>query len=588
MANENEQHLGSTSAVISNKNLRKLNENIYSSPSPFSRVKVTDTYKRLSHQAYVRDDTNRIENDNSIGDAVGDGDGGTDNDMKSNKKEGAGATVAVNAIATTIIAVSGEEVCVPPITVTDTSKLDTGHLPLSSCSSKKQLCIKSNKNDSTLSSSSIKKTGECVDMWDIPPSYLDTTDPNNDVQNYYWEDPYSPNIAGTGVSYKAGSYADDPSSSSEGSKNEHLQSNHWEDPSPTDGSKKKDSFSIHGEDPYAYLLFGSYPEEDARHLQELIGTSTASGSSQTSFDCESECNANPQPVKVTGSEFRDLVTSCIGEYGELDCKQPYGPLICWNTSLVDNMDFAFRYQGDFNSPLECWNVSQVTTMRFMFSYAEYFNQPLESWDVSQVEDMGRMFNSAYEFNQPLDRWDIRQVEDMERMFYYAFSFNQCLSTWAKKTTTVNTVNLFKTTECPQKGSPDPDNGPWCQTADICPITTCEDNKKVQFKVPNQNGKKKITKCNKIKKKDCDTKFKLKKKSDGVSKGKPKDFCQETCNPTLCCKDGTDKDYKIKNKKGEKVKGKFSCKKIKKKGYCKGKLKTGQKLRDVCKASCGQC
>jgi len=74
----------------------------------------------------------------------------------------------------------------------------------------------------------------------------------------------------------------------------------------------------------------------------------------------------------------------------------------------------------------------------------------------------------------------------------------------------------------------------------------------------------------------------------VKKGKPKDFCQETCNPKECCKDGTDTDYKIKNKKGEKVEGKFSCKKIKKKGYCKGKLKTGEKLKNVCKESCDQC
>ena len=44
---------------------------------------------------------------------------------------------------------------------------------------------------------------------------------------------------------------------------------------------------------------------------------------------------------------------------------------------------------------------------------------------------------------------------------------------------------------------------------------------------------KNTKCNIIKKKDCDTKSKLKKKVDGVSKGKLQDFCHETCNPTLC-------------------------------------------------------
>ena len=69
--------------------------------------------------------------------------------------------------------------------------------------------------------------------------------------------------------------------------------------------------------------------------------------------------------------------------------------------------------------------------------------------------------------------------------------------------------MFEGIECPKKGYPDSDNDPWCQTADICSITTCEDNKKIQFKVPNKIGKKKITNWNKIKKKDCDTKFKLK-------------------------------------------------------------------------------
>merc|ERR1712238_108251 len=118
---------------------------------------------------------------------------------------------------------------------------------------------------------------------------------------------------------------------------------------------------------------------------------------------------------------------------------------------------------------------------------------------------------------------------------------------------------------------------------------CEDNPTVRFKVPKNNGKKKKTKCKNIKEKDCGTQFKFKNKVDGVvSKGKPQDLCQETCNPTLCCKDGTDKDYKIKNKKGKNVKGEFNCKKIKKKGYCKGKLRTGEKLKDICKRSCGKC
>mmetsp|Transcript_53567 Transcript_53567/g.61849 ORF Transcript_53567/g.61849 Transcript_53567/m.61849 type:complete len:117 (+) Transcript_53567:164-514(+) len=52
--------------------------------------------------------------------------------------------------------------------------------------------------------------------------------------------------------------------------------------------------------------------------------------------------------------------------------------------------------------------------------------------------------------------------------------------------------------------------------------------------------------------------------------------------------GNEKDYKIKTKEGKKVKGKFNCQQIKEEDYCKGKLRTGEKLKDVCKRSCGQC
>ena len=89
-------------------------------------------------------------------------------------------------------------------------------------------------------------------------------------------------------------------------------------------------------------------------------------------------------------------------------------------------------------------------------------------------------------------------------------------------------------------------------------------------------------------KDCDKEYNLKKKVDGVKKGKPKDFCQKTCNPTECCKDRTATDYKIKTKEGKNVNGNYSCQKIKDGVYCKGKLQTSGKLKDVCNVSCGQC
>jgi len=115
-------------------------------------------------------------------------------------------------------------------------------------------------------------------------------------------------------------------------------------------------------------------------------------------------------------------------------------------------------------------------------------------------------------------------------------------------------------------------------------TTCEDNKKVQFKI---GKKKKKTKCKKIKLKHCNKKYKM-KKVDGVKKGKPKDYCLKTCNPTKCCIDGTALDYKIMTKEGTNVIGKYSCLEIKDGDYCKGKLQTGKKLKDVCNVSCGRC
>ena len=92
MANENKQHLGSFSVVISNKNLRSSKETILSSTSPFSMAEGTDNYKKLSHQAYACDGTNGMEKDTTIGvgvgvgDGDGDGDGGTDIDTDDDKK----------------------------------------------------------------------------------------------------------------------------------------------------------------------------------------------------------------------------------------------------------------------------------------------------------------------------------------------------------------------------------------------------------------------------------------------------------------------------------------------------------------------
>merc|ERR1712238_210952 len=93
-----------------------------------------------------------------------------------------------------------------------------------------------------------------------------------------------------------------------------------------------------------------------------------------------------------------------------------------------------------------------------------------------------------------------------------------------------------------------------------------------------------------KKKYCDTKFKLEKEIDGVSKGKPQDFCQETCNPTLCTPSPTDDDCKDIDDEIELTKeGTTKCRKIGKKGWCGEKVKdegdkTAAKFCTIC--GCG--
>ena len=59
---------------------------------------------------------------------------------------------------------------------------------------------------------------------------------------------------------------------------------------------------------------------------------------------------------------------------------------------------------------------------------------------------------------------------MYGIFSDARSFNQCISTWAAKTNgTVFTFSIFRKSGCPDKSRPDPNQGPWCQGPDVCPI-----------------------------------------------------------------------------------------------------------------------
>jgi len=133
-----------------------------------------------------------------------------------------------------------------------------------------------------------------------------------------------------------------------------------------------------------------------------------------------------------------------------------------DTSLIEDMSYLFKGNGEFNKPINKWNTKNVTTMRGMFRGATSFNQKIavvaqrpfimdillmgykgngaklptemlgkiseyvleKGWDTSNVTDMCAMFCEATSFNQPVEGLDTSKVTSMGFMFNGATSFNQ--------------------------------------------------------------------------------------------------------------------------------------------------------------------
>lgn len=154
-------------------------------------MKNTPVHKRLTHGVAVRHQPTQLQNIDEKDEING----------KINK-EAAGTTKIASA-STTTVAASGEAVFVPLVALADISKLSYVHLQLSSCSSKKHICInvKDKKGSSSSSSSfSIKiKTGYCLEtVWDVPTSYSAIRSPSNeDALSTYWGNLSSTNYADT-------------------------------------------------------------------------------------------------------------------------------------------------------------------------------------------------------------------------------------------------------------------------------------------------------------------------------------------------------------------------------------------------------
>lgn len=159
----------------------------------------------------------------------------------------------------------------------------------------------------------------------------------------------------------------------------------------------------------------------------------------------------------------------------------------WNTQSVRSLNYAFSHATSFNQDISRWNTSSVTTLGFAFIKARNFNQPLGGWDVSKNERLVATFRGASRFDQDLGQWNVSSVTEMRHVFDQALSFNQDLSQWdvsrvtnlvgafrgaerfqqnlcawgSKLPHNANTTNMFRGTNCPEKGDPVVPGGPFC-------------------------------------------------------------------------------------------------------------------------------
>jgi hypothetical protein len=401
--------------------------------SPYLKVKATNTYKKIANHVEVRYEPNKLHNIE---------------DIKASRKKNEGTVAPTPFIEDDAY---GKEECVPPVTVSKTSKLDAGNLPLSSCSSsKKQICINvsSSNDDMNNSSSSIeeKKHGVCTDINNVPTAYWGTSKPiaSSDNPGSYWEDTIL--LGSTSTVHAAATksvledYLSKTSLAMDGTST--LSSDSYNTIYDTNAGEPstviEDDNYIHQQYYYDYHGqqegdrdqqddYSIHQQHDERHLVES--------------NCETTCTGTRPDVSNFEGPFKDLINDCI------DNNNCYNVAInCWNTAGINDMSYAFSgawlgpSQSNFSDPLECWNTSAVTSMNGMFRYAALFNQPIHTWDTSQVDNMEFMFGTATSFNQPIGTWDTSQVDNMEFMFHRASSFNQPIGTW--NTSQVNSTEFM--------------------------------------------------------------------------------------------------------------------------------------------------
>ncbi|KAH8067387.1 protein kinase [Aureococcus anophagefferens] len=166
----------------------------------------------------------------------------------------------------------------------------------------------------------------------------------------------------------------------------------------------------------------------------------------------------PTPVPTPAPERR--ATDCAVQYSFVDAdlhntviqwvldrdttEATYGPIGCWDTSLVTTFRCLFCVRqswmyDDFDccahedteaskhsADIGGWDTSSVTDMWSMFYNAYEFNTDISGWDTSNVIDMADMLHNAHAFNQDLSGWDVSSVHAFTSMFQGCVLFDQTL------------------------------------------------------------------------------------------------------------------------------------------------------------------
>jgi hypothetical protein len=375
--------------------------------SSFSKLKPAD---RAALRREVRHEPNKIHNidddDNVMDDVIDD----VMDDVKDNKKKKDNPTTGTAASSPDPV---GREKCVPPITVSEISKLDGGHIPLSSCSSsKKQICISTtNNNNMKKDSSSIdkKNTGVCTDINDVPTANWGRSYPNasSEIPGSYFEDTIllvssaTVHTAATKPVFEdylskpsiiddtsAHTLADDsynpiydtiagePFAAIEDDDYNHNHYYYDYNDQQEGDHDQEDDYSIHQYDVgMSFLNEKLNSKEEVEHYNDHhYQQQQLNERHLQSPDCATTCTGTRPVVDVDGgAAFRSVIGDCI------DNSNCYNVAInCWNTSRVNDMSEAFLSQIDFNLPIDIWDTSAVTSMHGMFEGASAFNQPIDT------------------------------------------------------------------------------------------------------------------------------------------------------------------------------------------------------------------